>query len=156
MDFRVHRWSCARSMRLEFWAVAEAVGAVVALLRNCHLNARKDSIFLRFSQDGVEASSKSTTAKLNEHEKSHWQLLAEWWREKKWDNKVTYKNRELNLYRLQDLKSFLQSRVMDLSNTLLHQVDSLIYRLKHSSPINSLWLGCVTEPNWSHNWWWFL
>ena len=33
--------------------------------------ARKDSIFLRFSQDGVEASSKSTTAKLNEHEKSH-------------------------------------------------------------------------------------
>ena len=33
--------------------------------------ARKDSIFLRFSQDGVGASSKSTTAKLNEHEKSH-------------------------------------------------------------------------------------
>ena len=31
--------------------------------------ARKDSIFLRFSQDGVGASSKSTTAKLNEQEK---------------------------------------------------------------------------------------
>ena len=35
------------------------------------------------------------------------------------------------------------------TNTLLHQVGILLL-------FNTLWLGCVTEPNWSHNWWWFL
>ena len=56
-------------------AAAAAADLVFVELTNARVSwlsvARKDSIFLRFSQDGVEASSKSTTAKLNEHEKSY-------------------------------------------------------------------------------------
>ena len=56
-------------------AATSSSDLVFVELTNAHVSwlsvARKDSIFLRFSQDGLEASSKSTTAKLNEHEKSH-------------------------------------------------------------------------------------
>ena len=57
------------------WRLRRTADLVFVELTNARVSwlsvARKDSIFLRFSQDGVGASSKSTTAKLNEHEKSH-------------------------------------------------------------------------------------